>query len=194
MPTMEAVMDRGETPQLRILGANYGGEAFKATVDLLGSRIRQLRANDRGTDHGLALCAACWDFQPRPCLFLNPWLFLQFPNWPSWPALIMDSQFAQYLSTYSMQTSRDAITTLSSSRGQLSSRTLFSINILSKGSLPSDARLSQRQRLYDTSKGHPHRERILPLLPRASLQLIATITIARRYGAIDHRSPFTHGF
>ena len=40
MPTMEAVMDRGESPQLTIVGADHGGEAIQAIFDPLGSRIR----------------------------------------------------------------------------------------------------------------------------------------------------------
>ena len=35
MPTMEAVVDRGESPQLRIVGAGDGGEAIRAGVEPL---------------------------------------------------------------------------------------------------------------------------------------------------------------
>ena len=41
MPTMEAVVDRGESPQLRIAGAGNGGEAIRVGVEPLRKRYHQ---------------------------------------------------------------------------------------------------------------------------------------------------------
>ena len=40
MPNMEAVVDRGESPQLRAVGAGNEGEAIRAGVEPLEGRIR----------------------------------------------------------------------------------------------------------------------------------------------------------
>ena len=82
MPTMEAVVDRGESPQLRIVGAGDGGEAIRAGVEPL------LRAGVDGWKtvgirwHGwlaVPLAAAVFVKVTRVHIFLAPWFFLQLP-------------------------------------------------------------------------------------------------------------------